>query len=143
MLDLTYVLNKLAGTVGLPEGRALDAAAGPYPGDTGWLPMTPLISTWVVYEVGGATWAEPAYRRRNGRVQFRGLIKNGGTTNNIFVLPAGFRPAKSCLFGVPSNLCMLRIDVTPDGTVLSNGVIAGTPDTSWTSLFPITYIAEQ
>lgn len=142
-MDLRYMLNRLAGTAGLPEGRALDAAAGPYPGDTGWLPMSPLFFAWEVYEIGGATWAEPAYRRINGRVQLRGLIKNGGTSNAIFTLPAGFRPSKQVLFAVPSNTCMLRVDVGPTGIVTSSGVIVGTADTQWTSLFPISYIAEQ
>lgn len=128
--DMARYLNDLE--------RRIKALEEPEP-DTGWLPMTPLFFAWVVYEVGGATWAEPAYRRIGKRVYLRGLIKNGGTSNAIFTLPVGFRPTKTFLFAVPSSICMLRIDVTEAGIVTSNGLVTGTADTSWTSLFPISF----
>lgn len=54
--------------------------------DTGWLPMTPLLNGWVSVQ-------QPEYRRVGKIVMLRGRVQSGTAGTNVFVLPAGFRPA--------------------------------------------------
>lgn len=59
--------------------------------DTGWRAPT-LLNGWVNY---GDIWEPAGYRRMNGMVYLRGLIRAGTVQWNIpiFNLPYGFRPA--------------------------------------------------
>lgn len=72
-----------------------DGAAWQYTGgdDTGWITPT-LLNGWIPY---GAGYTTPAYRRKNGIVYLRGLIRSGtvGSSTPFFVLPSGFRPPSS------------------------------------------------
>jgi hypothetical protein len=82
-----------------------------------WIPLV-LQNGWVYYGSGGT----PAYLKDNmGRVQIKGLIKNGtsaaGTT--IATLPAGYRPKETKYFlGDDGALAQKRIQVNPDGTII-------------------------
>lgn len=73
--------------------------------DTGWIAPT-LINNWANY---GGSWVGARYRRKNGIVYLQGLIKNGTSGVDAFILPAGFRP--------------------PVGTILMNTSVSGEP---WT-----------
>jgi hypothetical protein len=56
--------------------------------DTGWITMTPLENGWT--DAGG--WAR--YRRLNGVVYVE-VSADGGSAEELFLLPAGFRPGES------------------------------------------------
>jgi hypothetical protein len=108
-------------------------------GDTGWLPMT-LVSGWAAYGTG---YEDPTYRRRNGVVYLRGLIRSGTVAPGtpITTLPVGFRPG-----AVMSHI------IVPTGVptwafinVLGNGIVQCNANVSalWLSLANISFIAEQ
>ena len=67
--------------------------------DTGWITPT-LINGWLQY---GAGWDTIAYRRLNGVVHLKGLMKSGTINAAAFVLPAGFRPGGLRMFAPASN----------------------------------------
>jgi hypothetical protein len=80
-------------------------------GDTKW--VTPTLSgTWLYY---GWPFATPGYRRLNGIVYLKGLVKNGGLVV-IFQLPVGFRPLEQRLFS-SQGVSPQRIDVLTNGEV--------------------------
>ncbi len=60
--------------------------------DSGWLALT-LQNGWVTYD--GTDNPPPLYRKVNGIVFIKGLIKDGTTTVNTILanLPIGYRPA--------------------------------------------------
>lgn len=70
------------------------------------------------WTIGGSTAPGPAVRSISGIVHLRGLIRTGGTNNEPFTLPAGFRP--NHLVYVPVTLCSAnngRLDIYPSGIV--------------------------
>lgn len=76
---------------------------------------TPILSgLWVNYGLGFT----PAgfYKDKMGRVHLRGLV--GGGSGEIFILPAGYRPAYQLIFCVVADNALGRVDVTAAGTVL-------------------------
>ncbi len=86
-------------------------------GDTGWI--APVFTNgWVNFDA--AQYNAAGYRRQGTRIYLRGLVKSG--TNDIFTLPAGFRPTRTCIFTAVSNNAFGRIDVTPAGAV---GLVSG------------------
>lgn len=80
-----------------------------------WIAPT-LLNGWS----NSPTYDDPTgyYKDALSRVHFRGLI-TGGTANNIFTLPAGYRPVKTKGFTVPTSLTTDtgRVEVAPTGTV--------------------------
>jgi hypothetical protein len=114
-----------------------------------------LLNGWVTYSTA---WGVPAYRKVNGVVYMRGLIKDGLINTDLFVLPAGYRPGIPMLFitaGFPGGSTSatqgnpIRIDVSPTtGTVHLEAVYGITVNTfpgtnEWISLANISYPAEQ
>jgi hypothetical protein len=81
---------------------------------------------WLNY---GGGWAPAAYRKERGRVFLQGLVRytspvpggceeNGAQGDEIFTLPAGYRPATGQIFGVEAgNGQHARVDVESDGQV--------------------------
>lgn len=102
--------------------------------DSGWI-QPAYVNSWVSYD---NTFGPPGYRKKNGIVYLRGLIK-GGTAQLMFTLPAGFRPSVRQLFDISSNEAHARVDVTPAGEVLH---ISGGSN-AWVSLNSITFIADN
>jgi len=103
--------------------------------DTGWLVPT-LQNGWVQYDT---TYGNAAiYRRINGIVFVRGLLRSGTVGATIFTLPAGFRPSIRMLFACytnPNVAC--RVDVDPTGTINGSGESNG-----WISLANIIFVAD-
>lgn len=68
--------------------------------DAGWLPLT-LQNGWVNF---GGEWAGAGYRKVNGVVFVRGLIKNGSTVSLSVIanLPAGYRVASNQGHHIPT-----------------------------------------
>ena len=113
------------------------------------------LATEVRHEVGAA--GEPAfaggwvnfgdpweaagfYKAGGGRVFLSGLLKNGnsGTGFTVFILPAGYRPAKQrrfiCACG---SFGTATIDVFPDGRIVPTNV----PNTAYLSLETVSFRA--
>ena len=117
---------------------------------------TPTLSAgWGSFDTGAIpttdsadTWRYPRYHKDAlGYVHLMGLARNnsGGTNNGstnttIFTLPAGFRPAHTILMSTFGNDTACRVDVGVDGRVK---VVSTIPNTSWVSLTPISFLAEQ
>lgn len=118
-------------------------------GDTGWL--TPAFAaTWS--NLGGA-WPPLGYRKLNGVVYLRGMVKTtadlpagnlGAHANRvIFTLPVGYRPANS--MHVPatnSTNNFARINVESDGQVALNWSVGDQPANGWWSLDGMSFIAD-
>lgn len=114
-----------------------DGAAWKY--DTAWVTPT-LGGSWVPFD-GGTTYNSPQYKRRNGEVILRGVMKSG--TGNPFTLPAGFRPLLQQQFAVVSNTGQsARIDVQANGVVAIIGYSTGASNSSL-ALNGIRFDAEQ
>ena len=94
-----------------------------------------LENNWVTYSA--SSYNNPQYMiDSDGFVHLRGLLKNGdAASDDMFSLPAGFRPIERNLFVSYSNAGACRIDVDTDGDVWAqtNG------STGWTSIDGITF----
>jgi hypothetical protein len=102
--------------------------------------QTPTLEVpWFNYGTGYSNAAY--YKDKEGRVQLRGVVGNGGAIANstIFILPVGYRPSTSgiLVFPVLNNNNAARVDVFPDGSVK---VIAGSA--GWISLDGISFRAD-
>lgn len=93
----------------------------PVPDDTGWIALT-LAASWVAW---GSGYGSPQYRRKNGRVQVAGLIKNGTITAGtvIATLPAGFRPSSQEIYPAHNGATARGVQVATNGQIsLSSGI---------------------
>lgn len=83
--------------------------------DTGWINAT-LLNSWVAF---GSGFSTPGYRRLNGMVYLRGVVKDGVLTQgtSIFTLPAGFRPSATLRFATVSSTAFAIMHVTAAGAV--------------------------
>lgn len=97
--------------------------------DTGWITL-PLQSPWVDDDatVGAGSWRGAQYRRTNGFVELRGLVKggNGTTTSTIAVMPPGFRPYENEMFSQAAETGVYRVDAYTTGSLSLESVLAGT-----------------
>jgi hypothetical protein len=120
-------LKWMAGPTTLPPGATYGVIA--------WTAPT-LLNSWVNY---GDVWSTAGYYKdENGRVHLKGLVKNGTIDQNIFVLPAGFRPSKYLLFPVQTVDTIGRCNIKSDG-----GVQPDVGSANWFSLDGISFLAEQ
>jgi hypothetical protein len=115
-----------------------------------WRNVT-MTSPWVIYNAS----YQPSYRKENGIVYMRGLLKSASAPaapSDAASIPAGYRPGQIWTFaskaaGANGNTINVsttiasRINVYPDGTIeiYDNPVNAA----SFVSLFGITYPAEN
>jgi len=95
-----------------------------------------LLNSWINY---GSGWDTAAYKKENGIVYLKGLIKFGSpVTANMFILPAGYRPIGDNIFTGITNTNTtggasagtahthglastgVRIDILSTGEVLCN-----------------------
>jgi hypothetical protein len=81
-----------------------------------------LQNDWVNYGLGFANAG--FYKDKEGRVHLHGLIKDGdiGTSIELFLLPAGYRPAATLQFRADNDRNGARIEITAAGKVIANGV---------------------
>jgi len=86
--------------------------------DTGWRAAT-LLNGWLNY---GDIWEPAGYRRMNGQVYLRGLVKLGtvGAYTPIFTLPYGFRPAGAGHGPSVENSAFQPYNIHPNGDVCQN-----------------------
>lgn len=82
--------------------------------DTGWQTPT-LLSGWQHY---GSIYPPARYRRRDGIVNLRGLIRSGTIGQRIMTLPAGYRPPYELIFSVASNNAYGEVRVATNGDVV-------------------------
>ena len=105
--------------------------------DTDWITPT-MANGWVSYN-NGATYAIPGYMKDSlGFVHIKGLVKNG-TAGLCFTLPVGYRPLNRKIFSTFGSAGAARVDVIDNGQV----VFGTNYSTSWTSIEPIYFRAEQ
>lgn len=106
--------------------------------DTGWQIPT-LGSPWVQY---GSGW-ETRYRRKNGRVEIKGLLaatSQPATANPIFTLPVGYRPSSTIMVNNTDAGAVVRhMYIQPTGVVYVPG---GIGNISWYCM-TCTFIADQ
>lgn len=99
------------------------------------------LNSWVNYNT--ANYLGARYRREGGVVTVEGLIASGTisatSTGNAFILPAGYRPSGTMIFGTASSAgTQSSIYVYSTGDVR---IVSGS--TSWTSLNNIRFRAEN
>jgi hypothetical protein len=122
----------------LEDVRSTLVGRVPVVDDTGWQNPS-YVNGWVDYD--GRT---VQYRRTDGWVRFRGLMKNGTVGVNAFTLPAGYRPefrggvtGGMHHFPVAANAAFGLILVQNDGQVIfANG------SNGWVDLSTVTYEAD-
>jgi hypothetical protein len=90
--------------------------------------------TWADY--GDAAWHNAAYRKHSdGRVELRGLVKNGVFGTSIFSLPTGYRPALHItLVTISDGEVLGRVTIESGGDIIH---ISGA--TTWYSLNNISF----
>lgn len=98
------------------------------------------LNGWTTYD---ANHHPGQYRKHNGMVQLRGLIRSGTMGADAFVLPVGYRisdgpdaTVNNVHFGVLSNALPGDVWVRGDG-----GVLIAKGDPAWVELAQITYPA--
>lgn len=77
--------------------------------DTGWITPT-LLNGWVDYDP--VNYATAQYRKIGNVVQIKGLVKNGTTNADIFILPVGFRPTRNLHFATAQNGLFGILEIT-------------------------------
>lgn len=98
----------------------------------------PLSNSWVAY---GGGFGTPLYKKENGIVYVKGLVKSGTTTVNttIGTLPEGHRPSEiMILTAVQGGNTFARIDITPTGLIRVGSVT----DNAFVSLDGIAFPAD-
>ena len=70
-------------------------------------------------QYGGGWERVGYYKDKMGRVHVRGLVRNGSANKAIFILPAGYRPARTLIFNLRSD----NPDKTSRVDVLNNGEV--------------------
>lgn len=97
-------------------------------------------NSWTHFATTTNPWAQVGYMKdKYGWVHLRGLIASGSAaTADMFTLPAGYRPEGRHLYITRANGAAARVDVYESGVV--NAVSAST---TWTSLFGISFFAEN
>lgn len=110
------LFNKIPDTLDdLPDGSTRKAVVA----QDNWTAPS-LINSWANYE-GGFSIAG-YFKDQFGLVHLRGIVKDGSADTNIFVLPAGYRPAYINVFAgmtfASTTKTLGRIDVLADGSVL-------------------------
>lgn len=103
--------------------RGLLVIGGVTDDDTGWIVVQPAgtgdgryQNSWVNW---GTLFGEASYRRKNGFVYLKGVVKDGAPGLPIFTLPVGFRPPHRRIF---SGVAFAHINT-------SGGQSAGTAHT--------------
>lgn len=88
--------------------------------DTGWIALT-LGAGWSNY---GGGFSSANYRRKNGIVYLRGLVKNNDVTTGagltVATLPPGYRPANTNIFSLVASQASghaIRADLAPTGAL--------------------------
>ena len=105
--------------------------------------FTPVTFTngWANYFSGTEYGPVGYYKDSMGIVHLRGLAASGTIGQNMFTLPAGFRPlAGTLIFTIISNAntSAARVDIRPDGTV-----VAVSGGNNWIVLSGISFVARQ
>ena len=129
----THVLERYDGTT---WKQIIDDAAD----DTGWV-VPALSNSWVSYDAG-AVFDIPAYRRRDGAVRLKGLMKSGTAGTTVLTLPVGCRPLKKRQFNLQSNSSVCRASIDSAGVLQVVGYDTGGSNAS-VSLDQIFFDAEQ
>ena len=98
----------------------------------------PLSNLWVPYP----GFSTPLYKKENGIVYIKGLVKDGTITLNttIATLPVGHRPSETMVLAtVQGGNTFARIDITNTGLIRTGAVTSN----SFLSLDGISFPAEQ
>lgn len=97
----------------------------------GWIGVD-FYSGWSNYNSG---WTTGQYKKFGDLVMIRGLIQRlSGVLITMFILPAGYRPAASCMFATNTSTTLSRIDINSGGVA---SLVLG--DTAWVSIDNIVF----
>lgn len=105
--------------------------------DTDWITAT-LQGNWQNF--GGPNYRDAAYRRINGVVYVRGMIKGGThvTPGTVLLnLPAGFRPAKFDVYPAWGAAAPAALELGPNGNLVVGDVNISAVRTSINVTFPV------
>jgi hypothetical protein len=103
---------------------------------SGWTNLT-LNAPWTWY---GSIFSTPQYTKSaDGIVTLKGLIGGGADGSVIATLPSGYRPKERLILAAVQNAVAGRIDILPNGQVVS----VNTEGNTWASLDSINFRAEQ
>jgi hypothetical protein len=100
--------------------------------NVGYMYGAQLVNAWVNY---GAGFDTAGYYYGHNRVYLKGLIKNGSLENSAFFLPLGYRPPQTEIFSVISANAIGRVDVQPNGNVVTRSPC----NNIWVSLSGISF----
>lgn len=107
------------------------------PSPENWIAPS-LLNSWSNYT--GIGFAPAGYYKDPyGIVRLRGFIRNGVIETNMFVLPAGYRPAYDMRFPAVGTDMFIQLQIGADGSVKNVGVISNT----FVSLDGLTFLAQQ
>jgi hypothetical protein len=85
--------------------------------DTAWVTPT-LTNSWAAFDSVSTGFTQPAYRRKDGEVRSKGMVKSGTLGTAIFTFPnSTFWPAETWRFVVTAGAGTAGIDVSPTGVV--------------------------
>lgn len=107
-VDANFRITSWTATLNVPNGWILVALRSPDSGIVHWADGTrqdywrapTLLNSWVNY---GSGWDTAGYKKDNGIVYIKGLVKSGADSVPIFVLPAGYRPIGDQIYSPDNN----------------------------------------
>jgi len=80
-----------------------------------WIPLTPLLGTWVNFESGeqvAGYWRDSA-----GIVHLRGVVKLGTIPGDLATLPENFRPGSLVRYPAYTNSGLGYVSIAPTGVI--------------------------
>lgn len=136
------VFTNAGATTAVVVVQSIKTQRSPYPTDTEWVvvPSAGFLNGWQNY---GGIYDGAAYRRKNGQVELRGLVRLGTVAQPIFMLNGWFAPKspkiKSAIVNTQTsgpasastahthilNDVAIRINIGTDGSVVVNHALAG------------------
>lgn len=92
-------------------------------------------NNWVNMSNG---WATAGYRKMpDGRIEIKGLVKEGSLNTAIFTLPTGYRPNEHRMFtSIQGNGNSVRLTINSNGNVYTTDAVSNSYQTIEASFYP-------
>lgn len=132
----TFIASEILRAADLNSNFSELQAGTAFDDQEAWIAPT-LLNGWVNYNT--ANFSGAGYMKDfMGFVHLRGLLKSGTINQNMYVLPAGYRPEKQLHIASVSNGLFCNVTILSNGSVLPQNGSA-----TWWSLDGITFRAYQ